>query len=628
MAVKKPSEIFVPSGQEGIAASAAVPLLEGQTYRDVVSSYGFASDVAKALSKQGLVLDVAQVHRGVSAEFRDPDLLRLNGTDKDPQRAMLLANAACETLSKNNREQLRQQLQEQEAAVSQLLAAAHEDVQKNLVALATYAQQHGLLNVNFDASSSELEHSLQTLGSNQVNMAQQRAELEQDLRNLAVLKTPDGARVDALNFPVQDPAITSLQTQIEQVRKELWDAQKVYTPEHPVVKNLSFELKTLGDELTKKVEALKAQKTFHPTPEWKLAIAQAAAETEGRIVGERGEIAAWNDLISQQRQALGVVPEEAGEVNKLKVALNFSQDRYAQLAKQLDSTRVSLNSATGTLSIIQLATGAELPNWHTRIIVCLGLLLVLPIGVGLFVDYLGDSVNSPVGFARDLGEICLAAVPRSRSLTPRRLRNDDGLVTLNEFRVMRSSLRLVWGQQAPRVIGIISGHAREGRSTVTLQLARALVEERRRAAILDADLRTVGMATKLGIKPQSGLLQVLTGESILEEALIPISDEVQLLPARAYGEVVPANADLLFHGSRFHECLEQLKELNDVVLIDMPPLLEFPDAAEMLHELEALVLVVNGANRVRATETARACLDLLRHVDAKRLGIVVNEVLP
>lgn len=627
MAVKKPSEIFVPMGEEGIAASAAVPLLEGQTYRDMVTTFGFASQVSKALAKQGLVMDVAKVHRGISAEFRDPDLLKTKGADQDPRRAVLLANAACETLSRSNREELRSQLKEQEAAISQLLAAAHEDVQKNLVALATYAQEHGLLNVNFDSGSSELEHNLQTIGSNQVNMAQQRAELEQDLRNLDVLKTPDGAPVNALNFPVQDPAITSLQTQIEQVRKDLWDAQKVYTADHPVVKNLTFELKSLGDELAKKVDGLKGQKTFHPSPEWKLAIASAAAETESRIVGERGEIAAWNDLISQQRQALGVVPEEAGEVNKLKVALTFAQDRYQQLAKQLDSTRVGLNSSQGTLSIIQHASGAELPNWFLRSIVIVGLLLGMPVGVGLFVDYLGDSVHSPVGFARDLGEICLAAVPKSRALSPRRLRNDDGLVSLNEFRVMRSSLRLVWGQQAPRVIGIISGHAREGRSTVTLQLARALVEQRRRAAILDADLRTVGMAPKLGMRPKFGLLQVLSGECTLEEAMVPISGEVQLLPAKAHGELVPANADLLFQGPRFRECLEQLKEQNDVVLIDMPPLLEFPDAAEMLQELEALVLVVNGENRVRATETARACLDLLRHVDAKRLGIVVNQVL-
>jgi uncharacterized protein involved in exopolysaccharide biosynthesis len=468
MAVKKPSEIFVPMGEEGIAASAAVPLLEGQTYREMVSTFGFASQVAKALANQGLALDVAKVHRGISAEFRDPDLLKLKGSDQDPHRAVVLANAACEALSANNREELRGQLKEQEAAISQLLAASHEDVQKNLVALATYAQEHGLLNVNFDAGSSELEHSLQTIGSNQVNMAQQRAELEQDLRNLEVLKTPDGAAINALNFPVQDPAVTSLQSQIEQVRKDLWDAQKVYTADHPVVKNLNFELKSLSDELAKKVESLKGQKTFQPSPEWKLAIAAAAAETESRIVGERGEVAAWNDLISQQRQALGVVPEEAGEVNKLKVALTFAEDRYQQLAKQLDSTRVSLNSATGTLSIIQHASGAELPNWVMRTIVCVGLLLTMPIGVALLVDYLADSVNSPVGFARDLGEVCLAVVPKSRYLTPRYMRNDNGLA-LNEFRVMRSSLQLVWGDQAPRTIGIISGHGREGRSTVTLQ---------------------------------------------------------------------------------------------------------------------------------------------------------------
>src|SRR5262249_31598779 len=161
----------------------------------------------------------------------------------------------------------------------------------------------------------------------QVNMAQQKAELEQDVRNLEVLKTPEGAPVNALNFPVQDPAITNAQAQIQQVRKDLWDAQKVYRPDHPVVKNLTFELNSLNQELIRRVAAMKQQKTFHPSAEWKLAIAQAAAETESRIVGERGEIAAWSDLIGQQQHALGVVPEEAGEINKLKVALNFAQDR-------------------------------------------------------------------------------------------------------------------------------------------------------------------------------------------------------------------------------------------------------------------------------------------------------------
>jgi MinD-like ATPase involved in chromosome partitioning or flagellar assembly len=134
------------------------------------------------------------------------------------------------------------------------------------------------------------------------------------------------------------------------------------------------------------------------------------------------------------------------------------------------------------------------------------------------------------------------------------------------------------------------------------------------------------MARKLGLKPKAGLLQVLTGESTLNDALIPLSDEVQLLPAKAHDELVPANADLLFQGPRFRQCIEQLKECNDMVLVDMPPLLEFPDAAEMLQDVDAIVVVVNGQSRQRAAETARACLDLLRHVDVRRLGVVVNQV--
>src|SRR5713226_2390507 len=50
VAVKKPSQVFVV-GKEEILPSASVPLLEGQTYKDMVNSVAFATQVATAFSR-------------------------------------------------------------------------------------------------------------------------------------------------------------------------------------------------------------------------------------------------------------------------------------------------------------------------------------------------------------------------------------------------------------------------------------------------------------------------------------------------------------------------------------------------------------------------------------------------
>src|SRR5262249_35865613 len=76
VAVKKPSQIFVPvSG--GAPSVAALGLLEGLTYRELIESYGFASKVAARLTNDGLPFAAEDVGSRMSAEFKEPDLLRV-----------------------------------------------------------------------------------------------------------------------------------------------------------------------------------------------------------------------------------------------------------------------------------------------------------------------------------------------------------------------------------------------------------------------------------------------------------------------------------------------------------------------------------------------------------------------
>ena len=587
---------------------------------------GFAVSVADRLKGRGKSMGVGEVHNNVHAEFKDPDLLRIYGSYSDPATAVLLANVACQTLDAKAQQELRTQMQGQVDSLTRLTNEANVQVEKNMKTLADYAKSHGVLNLSLDTEASQYSQMLNLINGQQMELAQQHAALQEDQRNLQTLETPEGARSDALHFPIPEPSIATLRQQIEDTRSKLWDAKKAYTDNHPVVKDLTQQLIMLQNELDQKVRALKKQATFHPSAEWQVDIASQVANTKERIISDQAQIDAWNHLIAQQQHDLGVAPETASEISRLKTILGFAQTRYTTLAAKLDDARVAMEGTKGNLSIIQPAAFTEPLNMLIAVVLVFGVLVGMPLGLGLFVDYLSDSIGSPVRFATELGEVCLAALPRSSMLSARNMKDARAVPCLDEIRVMRSSMALLSGPQAAKKIGILSGHTGEGTSTVVLQLARALVDAHKRVTIVDADLRTTGVAAKFGIRPKVGLLQVLFGERELDDALISIDDSIQLLPGRPFGQKAPANAELLFAQERFAQCLAELSLRNDTVLIDMPPLLEFPDSVELLQHLDAVALVVNGGNQTRAEETARRCLDLLERGGARRLGIIVNRV--
>src|SRR5262249_44903511 len=152
VAVKKPSQVFVPLGSGGAPLVAAVGLLEGLTYRELIESYGFASKVAARLTNDRLPIAAEDVASRLGAEFKEPDLLRLRGRDKDPARAISVANAGCETLADLNQKELRAELESATESLTRLLGAAALEVERAQDALGDYARRQRLANVDFNSS--------------------------------------------------------------------------------------------------------------------------------------------------------------------------------------------------------------------------------------------------------------------------------------------------------------------------------------------------------------------------------------------------------------------------------------------------------------------------------------------
>jgi Mrp family chromosome partitioning ATPase len=204
---------------------------------------------------------------------------------------------------------------------------------------------------------------------------------------------------------------------------------------------------------------------------------------------------------------------------------------------------------------------------------------------------------------------------------------------------LRTKLELANLTAAARTIMVTSPCAGEGKSAVSARLAVALARAGRRVVLVDLDLRESTLTRLLGLDHRAGVTAVARGECELADALvaIPLEDGVErTVPADSNGrgdvrgllEVVSSGrtavhpAELL-SSKALAAILAELEERADVVLVEVPPLLEAPDAAAVGPRLDGLLLVVRS-RRARGPTLAHARRAVETWPVAK-LGFVVVE---
>jgi len=98
---------------------------------------------------------------------------------------------------------------------------------------------------------------------------------------------------------------------------------------------------------------------------------------------------------------------------------------------------------------------------------------------------------------------------------------------------MRQRNAVLGPQPAPgiQVIAVSGGKGGTGKTTVSVNLATALVAAGRRVLLLDGDLGLANVDVLLGLTPAGTLEQVLQGKRRLEEIVVRSADGVSVIPA-------------------------------------------------------------------------------------------------
>ncbi|HEX4055381.1 MAG TPA: polysaccharide biosynthesis tyrosine autokinase [Tepidisphaeraceae bacterium] len=425
-----------------------------------------------------------------------------------------------------------------------------------------------------------------------------------DQQKLKAIEAPDDAG-DLGAASATD--LDLIKSEIFRLEQQLKDYQRTYLPDHPLVMQASSRLNQLTITyiraererwLSAKGQEDALQASFDQQHRQVLSQATRAADFD-RVRTELARIEKDLDIVANRINEVSV-NQDAGSLN-----ISISQPAEAPLKPSHPSKKVVLG---GSL-LAGLLLGCVLSLWQEK-------MAPLNRQTNLLASGLGSPVLGVLPSMEGLGAT-LAARAMQTHLDP------TGAVAEASRGIARTLAELGLDDEGGRTLLVAGVNPLEGRTTLAVNLALAMVQSGLKVLLVDANNRSPRLHNIFKLDNTFGLFDVLSGRTADQPAINATSVEsLDVLPS---GKVPESTIELL-NSETLIDILGELSDRYDRVIIDSPVLGRGVEGRILAASCAASILVT--AARPTARRQIEQGLRLLRSVGANVLGLVINEPGP
>lgn len=419
--------------------------------------------------------------------------------------------------------------------------------------------------------------------------------------------------LDAVSEVRSSPVMADLRRQRAEVLRAKGEIESRYGEKHPESIKVRDQLQALDQQI--EAEAQRAVGTLRA----------GAVASEARVGSLRSTLAHLRGEQAQETRASAT----AAELERDATAKRDAYDRTAQLS--LQSTQAAQNSIAQAEIVDRASTPTSPSSPKRKLLLFVSAVVALAGGlaVAITLDLLQAGMRTTADIEERYGIPVLAAVPditrrRSRQLTSAAdlVITEPASAYVESIRNARASLARGPDKDAARLIALTSALPREGKTTLSLALARTCAKGGMRTLLIDCDLRRATLAGVAGRNVDSGLVQLLQGKVGRDEVII--RDQVAGL------DLLPVAAPFFESEDQFADLMSELvawaRHNYATVLLDLPPILGVAYARTLAAQADRVVFAVKwGKTPPSAFETA---LTLLQADGASISGAIYTMVTP
>lgn len=357
------------------------------------------------------------------------------------------------------------------------------------------------------------------------------------------------------------------------------------------------------------------------------------------------EIADLDREIARRTRAIPEEQQEAdSQIQLLTAERNAKILAFGNLSQQ-QQTLLSAARQPDPLELIQEATaqpveesGFQPPQSRTSRLIFGGVLgLLAGVAIALLLERLNARIRTredaekhfglpvlgeiPVLSRRDRSAIVVASKPNSPAADAVRLLS-AGIHRASVVGPNGSTADGEARRTPPRTILVTSPAPGDGKTTVVANLAGALAELVGGSLVLSCDFRHPDVHRLFGVDNAKGLANALAskdGKPVLDGRIVKTAfRDIEVVPSGP----PPVRPGELLGSEAMRRALGEAEERATTVVLDTPPILSAGDAAPLLPQVDA-VLVVARAGRT-TVQAAERTTELLKLLGAPIVGVALN----
>jgi capsular exopolysaccharide synthesis family protein len=637
---------LLPNNNEGDAAGDLKSLVSTQnpisSQIEVItapSSLQKVIDEIQLKNQKGEPLTVEELQNKLKLKILGgTDVLQVSYSSNDPKEAATVVNAVMNNYLENDILTTRAEAETTRQFMAKQLPNTQAAVNRAEVALRMFRQQNNIADLPEETRTSvgiiaNLDNEINTVKSQLAEVNAQSSELRQKIE----ANSQEAIAISALN---QSPAVQGVLTQLQEVERQLATERSRFTDDTPIIQGLEAKKANLTKLLKQETTQTLGQPTQLPQRSLQIGelrqnLIQNFLQLEIQASGLNQKLNSLYNSRSVYEQRMKVIPQLAQTQRELERKIEVAQSTYQTLLKKVQELQVAENRNTANARIIAQALLPEKPESGKKLIVLvIGVLLgsFLSTTTVLLLEMRDKSLKTLKEVKEAFAYTLLGVIPLSGNknqsrkrdaeiITPVAVRDMPHSLTSEIYRMIQANLKFLSSDKVLKTIVVTSAVPREGKSTVSANLATAIAQLGRRVLLIDADMRVPCQHHLWELTNAAGLSEVLVGQSEFDIAVNRVMDHLDVLTAG----VRPPNPLALLDSRRMASLINEFSSQYDYVIIDAPPALLAADALTLSQMSDGVLLVVRPG--IIDSKSASAVRELLDRANHNVLGLVINGII-
>lgn len=405
--------------------------------------------------------------------------------------------------------------------------------------------------------------------------------------------------------------------ELSKVEADLLIARSRFSDNHPGVQTLLAQRNQLTSQIKQYVGQAASNTAGVDTnvgsdgTDGRVTLIQRLVIAEGESKAKQRQAAQLQEQLNQLNQEMRAIPANQLQVNELQRQYDIAEGVYKGLIAQVQQAKISAFNSYPNVQILDTATVDPKPTTPKKSLIALGGLLSAIFGSLSLLLFLES--RNPLLKPKDLQEMefpVLARIPRCKQAA---MNLDLGVETEVEFQRLASAISLMHLENHRLMVS--SSTFGEGKTTITLGLAMALIDLGFRVLVVDGDFRRANLTQRLGYS------QLTTSEPELMP--VEIRPRLDLIPTSPRND-----RKIIEYVARgdFERRIDAIQASGDYdyIIVDSAPVGLTSEAALMAAAVSNVLLVVRLG--ISDRDMVHQTLDQLTRHNAQIIGLALNGV--